>query len=531
MPKPFHLFVPLLLIFSSCFDSGQERQKHTDQSFVLAGNWPYAVTYEIFVQSFCDSDGDGIGDFQGLTSKLDYLQDLGIEAVWLMPINPSPSYHKYDVTDYKDIHPDYGTLSDFKNFLNEAHRRNIKVVMDLVINHTARDHPWFQEAISDSISEYRDYYVWANKDSIASQIAKKEVSLDSDNITQWHPVEGDPEHYYGFFWGGMPDLNFDNPSVQEKIFEIGRFWLEDVGVDGFRLDAAKHIFPDERATDNHQWWITFREEMEKVNPNVQLIGEVWSDAETVAPYLKGLPTLFNFDIGYEIINAVNTENGQSLVTRHKKIRDFYNSVTDEFVDATFITNHDQNRVMSSLNANQNKAKMAASLLLTLPGSPYIYYGEEIGMQGMKPDEHIREPFNWESGSASCETTWLKPQHTTEESVVALEVQRSDSASIFQHYKDLILARNNHPILTYGEIGLVRKNLPGTASFYRIYNEDSLFVVHNLTAAPVAQQLPAGFGEIYFQTSTNQPFKDRILNLPPYSSFVISNEPSESPDLN
>jgi len=531
MPKTIYALLTIIIVLTSCIDSDKEQQKYPDQSFVLAGNWPYAVTYEIFVQSFCDSDGDGIGDFQGLTSKLDYLQDLGIEAVWLMPINPSPSYHKYDVTNYKDVHPDYGTLSDFENFLDEAHRRNIKVVMDLVINHTARDHPWFQEAISDSASEYRDYYVWANKDSIASQIAKKEISLDSDNITQWHPVEGDPEHYYGFFWGGMPDLNFDNPEVQEEIFDIGRFWLEEVGVDGFRLDAAKHIFPDERAADNHQWWITFREEMEKANPNVQLIGEVWADAKKVAPYLKGLPTLFNFDIGYEIINAVNNQDGQALVDRHKKIRDFYNSVTDEFVDATFITNHDQNRVMSTLNADQNKAKMAAALLLTLPGSPYLYYGEEIGMQGMKPDEHIREPFNWQAGVGSCEATWLKPQYTTEDNVVALEAQSNDSSSIFQHYKDLIAARNNHPILTYGEIGPVEENTTGTASFYRIYNDDSVLVVHNLTAQPIAQELPEGFGEIYFQTTAANPTVDRVLALPPYSSFVITSESEESSDLN
>ena len=186
----------------------------TEESPPLTSNWPNGVTYEIFVQSFADSDGDGIGDINGMTGKLDYLLDLGIGAVWLMPISPSPSYHKYDVTDYKGIHPDYGTMDDFKKFVEEAHEKNIKVIIDLVVNHTASGHPWFIEASSSPENPYRDYYVWADKDSIADQLAKKEISQDSDNITQWHAVNGDTtkEHYYGFFWGGMPDLNFDNPG-------------------------------------------------------------------------------------------------------------------------------------------------------------------------------------------------------------------------------------------------------------------------------------------------------------------------------
>ena len=173
-------------------------------------SWPYGVKYEIFVQSFADGNDDGIGDFKGLTAKLDYLSDLGINGIWLMPIMNSPTYHKYDVTDYKSIHPDYGTEEDFKHFVEEAHKRNIKVIVDLILNHTGSDHPWFQAAMLDKKSPYRDYYVWARKDSIRAQISKKTTSLDSDNITQWHPVNGDTlsEHYYGFFWGGMPDLEF-----------------------------------------------------------------------------------------------------------------------------------------------------------------------------------------------------------------------------------------------------------------------------------------------------------------------------------
>ena len=197
------LFLPILIL-SSCTHS-KLREEENDEI------WPNGTMYEIFVQSFADSNGDGIGDINGMTSKLDYLEDLGIKGIWLMPMGPSPSYHKYDVTDYYDIHPDYGTLDDFKHFVAEAHKRDIKIVMDFVINHSSNQHPWFIEAKKSKSSPYRDYYVWANIDSIKDQLAKKVITLDSDNITQWHQNEGDEEYYYGFFSGRMPDLNYDNP--------------------------------------------------------------------------------------------------------------------------------------------------------------------------------------------------------------------------------------------------------------------------------------------------------------------------------
>ena len=235
----------LALFFLSC-----ENKPVTEKAMKIEpkSDFPNAVAYEIFIQSFADSNGDGIGDFQGATAKLDYLAELGIQAVWLMPIMESPSYHKYDVTNYKSIHPDYGTLEDFEVFVQEAHKRGIKVIIDMIINHTGSDHPWFQEAKKGKDNPYRAYYVWADKDSIADQIAKKEIAQDSDNLQQWHAVDGQTseEHYYGYFYGGMPDLNFDSKKVREEIVEIGRFWLEEMDVDGFRLDAAKHIFPDDR---------------------------------------------------------------------------------------------------------------------------------------------------------------------------------------------------------------------------------------------------------------------------------------------
>jgi len=344
--------------------------------------WPQAgVTYEIFVQSFNDSDGDGIGDLNGVAQKLDYVKELGANAIWFMPIMPSPSYHKYDVTDYKGIHPDYGTMEDFKNLLEEAHKRDIKIVIDLIINHSGSGHPWFEEARKGRDNPYRDYYVWAQKDTIAESINKKVITLDSHNIRQWHDPGNGEDFYYGFFIGGMPDLNYDNPKVRQEIYVIGKFWLEEIGVDGFRLDAAKHIFPDDRPLDNHAFWKGFRAKMEAIKPNVYLVGEVYDKKEIVAPYLPGLPALFNFDFHYTLLEVLNTENGMLLAKKQKEILGFYQGITPNFIDATISSNHDQPRLLNELGSDPEKYKQASAILLTMPGAPYLYYGEEIGMLG------------------------------------------------------------------------------------------------------------------------------------------------------
>ncbi|WKV11132.1 alpha-amylase family glycosyl hydrolase [Marivirga harenae] len=462
-------------------------------------DFPNGVAYEIFIQSWADGNGDGIGDFKGATQKLDYLQDLGISAVWLMPIMPSPSYHKYDVTDYKAIHPDYGTMEDFKIFLSEAHKRNIKVVIDMIINHTASDHPWFQEAKKGSDNPYRDYYVWADRDSIADQIAKKEVTQDSDNITQWHAVNNqkNEKHYYGFFWGGMPDLNFDNPKVRQEIYDIGRFWLDDIGVDGFRLDAAKHIFPDDRLKDSYKFWQEYRDEMRKIKPDVYLVGEVWSSSEIVKEFAKGLPALFNFDLAGSIQQSViqgknvaatiegpkwvNLEN-EDLISRLIKQREVFKSATDDYQDAIFLSNHDQNRVMSNFKGDITKAKTAASILLTLPGTPYIYYGEEIGMLGKKPDPNIREPFLWiDANSDTLRTSWMDPEFTSDETVGPVSQQEENANSLLNHYKKWIHLRNHNELLTKGSIEEFENQNRNLLAFTRAIDDEKLHVIHNLSS--------------------------------------------------
>ncbi|MBM3177065.1 MAG: alpha-amylase [Bacteroidetes bacterium] len=486
--------------------------------------WPHGVNYEVFVRSYADSNGDSIGDFRGLISKLDYLKDLGIGGIWLMPIMPSPSYHKYDVTDYKAVDPQYGTTEDFVSLVNEAHKRGIRILVDLIVNHTGTSHPWFQQALSGTDNPYRDYYVWAKKDSIRKQISKKAISLDSDNLTQWHAVNGDTtaEHYYGFFWGGMPDLNLDNPKVREEFISIGRFWLDSMKVDGFRLDAAKHIFPTERALDNHAFWIWFREEMQKIKPDVYLVGEVWSKAEDVAPYLKGLPALFNFDMGYAISAAVAAgKDSLGLIHRYKSILDYYSSHTSDYIDATFLRNHDQNRILSELNGDNQKARLAASILFSLPGTPYVYYGEEIGMLGRKPDEQIREPFLWKNIEADHDRTrWEQAVYSTDATVVPLEQQWNDKHSIHQHYKDWITFRNSSAALTYGSIEVFDVGDSRIIGFVRRHQNESLLVFHNLSDNSIAIKVPQEFSEILFSANGQGSVAGLEVTLAGNSSVVL-----------
>ncbi|MBD1395678.1 alpha-glucosidase C-terminal domain-containing protein [Pontibacter sp. JH31] len=513
------LLIPALYLATGCSTPSQLES----QPEAKASEWPRSVSYEIFVQSFCDSDNDGIGDIKGMTSKLDYLSGLGIQGVWLMPMSPSPSYHKYDVTDYYGIHPDYGTMADFKEFVNEAHKRNIKVVIDLVLNHSGSDHPWFVEAAKNEKSPYRDYYVWAHKDDPQTKGEGKTTGDDSHNVKQWHEVKGSDYKYYGFFWGGMPDLNFDNPKVRQEAYKIGRYWLEEVGVDGFRLDAARHIFTDDRQADNHQFWEEFRAEMQKVKPDVYLVGEVWAEADIVAPYTKGLPALFNFEMSWKMLEALNKGTGDSLAIHHDRIMAFYKNVNPDFIDATILSNHDQNRIMSEVNGDMNKAKMGAALLLTLPGSPYIYYGEEIGMKGKKPDEQIREPFLWDvKAQDECRTSWVKPQYSTEQTVAPVAVQEADKNSLLNHYKNYIRLRNNSPALSLGELEPVNVNNRAISAFVRTHGGESVLVLHNLSGTAVTVPIPADLKEhtqVMHQHNEAKLTKG-TAQLPAYSSLIL-----------
>jgi glycosidase len=426
----------------------------------VSGWWNDVVFYEIFVRSFKDSNGDGIGDFQGIIQQLDYLNDgdpqttddLGIGALWLMPINPSPSYHGYDVTDYKAVNPDYGTLDDFKQLLEACHARGIRVIIDFVINHTSTQHPWFKAALAGD-PQYKDYYVWSTKDP---------GSLGPWGQKPWYRA-ANGEYYYAVFWDQMPDLNYHNPAVTEAILDASRFWLE-LGVDGFRVDAARYLYEEGVATQDTkgtiQWFQDWRAFYKPLNPEAYTVGEVWTDLQITAKYgdPKGLDSLFMFDLAEDIKGGAYSGDASRIIKSYLDVLQYFPD--KQF--STFLSNHDQQRVMSYFD-KESKARTAAFIYLTGPGTPFIYYGEEIGMKGNKPDEKLRTPMQWSAepnAGFSTGSPWQTVNSGWEETNVQTEANQPDS--MLNWYKGLIQLRGQHPALRTGSY------LPLTSSCRNLY---------------------------------------------------------------
>ncbi len=489
------------------------------------------VHYEIFVRSFADSNGDGIGDLNGVTANLDYLRDLGVSAIWLMPISPSPTYHKYDVTDYYAIDSDYGTLDDFRRLIAEAHRRGIAVIIDLVLHHTSVQHPWFREAQKGPDNPYWPYYKWMHPDEIrARNVATRDITADSAERSPWHAVRGTTyqEQYYGMFWKGMPDLNFDHQPLREEVFKIARYWLTDVGVDGFRLDAARHLYREFDEPKNHQFWVEFGEVVEAAKPGAYTVGEVWTRPDRIAPYFRGLKANFNMDFRLMLKEVIRREDDtEDLIAFLDYVHKAFADVNPQFIDALILSNHDQDRIGSLLKGNLDHLKVAANLLLTLPGLPYLYYGEEIGMLGLKPDENLREPFLWNIRATDRQrTSWRRGRYSTSQTVRPLALQRTDPNSLFNHYRRLIHYRNSHSVLNDNLSRLQSTGIRqlGTVSFVRqSANGERVLVVHNLTQKPI--QVVCSPDEAWcrcvaFATADGATFADGRVSVPAYSCVVM-----------
>jgi len=443
--------------------------------------WNDDVFYEIFVRSFYDSDGDGIGDFQGVIEKLDYLNDgdpetdtdLGITGIWLMPMMASPSYHGYDVTDYYATEPDYGSMQDFEELLQAAHARGIKVIIDFVMNHSSNQHPWFTQSANGQ-NGFRDWYIWS--DSHPGNLGPWGQPI-------WHSHGG--EFYYGLFWSGMPDLNYSHPPVKEAMFDIAEFWL-DKGVDGFRLDAIKYLDENgpvlENTPETFQLLEDFRTLYKGANPEAMTVGEVWSSTASVLPYIQEgrLDLCFEFDLAYGIINAVHSQSSELLQQRLRAIQAGY----PKLQYATFLTNHDMDRIYSQMGQNLPKMKQAALLYLTLPGIPFIYYGEEIGMTGTGPHENIRRPMQWTDGPRagfSSSTPWiaLGNNHLAQN----VETLSDEPGSLLQHYRQLVHLRREQEALRRGYLLELESSPSHCLSYARIVEEEAVIVVTNLEDSP------------------------------------------------
>jgi glycosidase len=446
--------------------------------------WRGGVCYEVFVRSFYDSDGDGIGDLRALTEKLRYISDLGASCIWLMPIAESPSYHGYDVTNYYKIEPDYGTNEDFKRFVAEAHRRGIKVLVDLVLNHASSEHPFFQEALRDTASPHRTWFRW-------SKTGGKD----------WHRSPIRDEYYYGLFWSGMPDLNFENPEVLEESKRVARFWLEEMGVDGFRLDAVRHLIEvgDEisNTPGTHQVLRDFGGYVRSIAPRSFTIGEVWDSTGVLLTYYPDqLDSYFAFEVSDAILEAVRSGSASKLLAPVLRLQ----GAVPAQRWAPFLRNHDQTRTLTALGGDVARAKLAATLLLTLPGVPFVYYGEEIGMTGDKPDERLRTPMQWSRAPAAGFTRGRPWESLQPDTLTAnVETQEADTGSLLHLYRRLIHLRTENPALGSGELVPLATGNDAVAAYLRRTDERVVLVVANLGMTPLGgaklsstdRVLPAG----------------------------------------
>jgi alpha-amylase len=440
-----------------------------------------AVCYEVFVRSFFDSNGDGIGDLNGLTSKLDYINDgnpasrsdLGASCIWLMPVSESPSYHGYDVSDYYRVERDYGTNDDFKHLVAEAHRRGIRVLVDMVLNHSSNENPWFQAALRDTTSPYRSWY----------RFSPTNLGPGPWGAQAWHRSPVRDEYYYGVFWSGMPDLNFNTPAVREEANRIADFWLREMGVDGFRLDAVPYLIEDgsclKDCAGTHEVLREFAAHIRAIAPRAWTVGEVWDSIGRMLPYYPDqLTSYFGFELADSLVTAVRRGSAGGVLAGFLRLQD----TLPPYRWSPFLSNHDGTRVMTALGGDPGRMRLAATLLLTLPGLPFVYYGEEIGMTGDKPDERLRTPMQWAPRAGVGFTTgtpWESPQ--ADSLATSVEAESADPGSLLNLYRRLIHLRKANPALATGALVPLTANSPSVAAWLRRAGGHAVLVVANLGA--------------------------------------------------
>ena len=490
----------------------------------------YRNYYEIFVYSFCDSDGNGIGDFNGIISKLDYIQDeMGFNGIWLMPIMPSTTYHKYDVLNYYEVDSEYGTLDDFKKLIEECKKRDIKLIIDLVFNHTSAKHPWFTQAVDylETLGEgdepdlkvcpYVGYY----------HFTKEKISSDN-----YYRAGSSDWYYEGVFWDQMPDLALENQDVRVEIEKIAKYWL-DMGIGGFRLDAAKEFYSGENGKNVEvlQW---FGDYVRSINPEAYIVGEVWDEFSTITTYYtSGITSFFNFPLAeYDglIINSVRKlgiGSASSLGKNIIKMQEAYGTSNPNYIDAPFVSNHDTTRISAMCANHELQMKMAAGLLLTMSGNPFVYYGEEIGMNssGTK-DENKRLPMQW-SKDGSGITKAPANSDAVEQKFPTVEEQIEDPLSILNYYKRAVRIRNENPEIARGKSTLIEaltdKNI---CALERAYKDTKLVLISNINQEAATVDLKkAGYENLkirgYLTVDGSEiTLENGVLSMPLYSIVIL-----------
>ncbi len=504
----------------------------------------YRTYYEVFLYSFYDSDGDGIGDINGLISKLDYIndgnpatdEDLGFTGIWLMPVMPSDTYHKYDVKDYYSIDPEYGTMEDFKRLVEECDKRGIRLILDLVLNHTSDNHPWFLSA----------------RKSLAIEPCGQERCIHEELCREHNPyvqyynfVEGKPDkgdylstgvgdwYYEAVFSSNMPDLNLANQKLRKDIEDIMTYWLE-LGVDGFRLDAALHYYTNdtEKNTEVLTWLNRFIKEK---NSQYYMVAEVWTNFSTFAKYYSsGIDSVFNFAFAAEngkIANTINlsgTENsakafGEAMLQVQNGLKRY----SDTAIDAPFFTNHDTARAAGFFSGNAEKTKLAGGLNLMMSGNVFVYYGEELGMSGSGKDENKRAPMYWSETEQTGMTTGPKAMEQVTHQFGTFEEQSRDHNSIYHYYKRAIRLRNENPEIARGELTLINDSLdPDICALVKTYHNSKIILIYNISESKKIVTLSRsayGYEGIRGYLSANGEevtLEGETMTLPPYSIVIL-----------
>ncbi len=489
----------------------------------------HRVYYEIFVGGFYDSDGDGMGDLNGVRQKLDILgpEGLGVGGVWLMPVMPSPSYHKYDVTDYRAIDPAYGTMADFDALLAACGERDIALLVDLVLNHSSSEHPWFlsaarslsippcgQEPCADAAlcpahNPYCGYYHFSKTPA-----------------SGWHSLPNG-WYYQGAFGPHMPDLNLSNEALRAEILSVADFWLSK-GVAGFRLDAVIE-YENRNTAQNVAFLSWFRTELAARHPSAYLVGEAWTDAATIARYYpSGVDSFFNFPFSQNdgaIVAAVRGGKGRALAEKAAAWQATIRAANPDAIDAPFLSNHDNARSAGFLARKLPLMKMCAAVYLLLPGNPFIYYGEEIGMTGSGRDENKRQPMVWSAGDSTGIPNPPADADQTQSLAAGVAEQIGDPDSLWRFYQQTLRVRARHPEIAYGAVTALPIGESGLCAL-RFDGGGTVVVLHNVGKTEI--RLPLAEGPLAGLTVMDclradaalPTFDKTTLTMPPMTTAVL-----------
>lgn len=539
----------------------------------------YRMYYQVFVYSFCDSNGDGTGDLQGVVKRLDYIRDLGCNGIWLMPVMPSNTYHKYDVKDYYEIDAEYGTLDDFKKLIAECEKRGIKVILDLVVNHTSASHEWYQSA-----AEYLRNLPDGQEPDAGECPYVEYYNFTKEQGSGYVPLSGTDWYYEAQFWDQMPDLNLDNAAVRGEFEKIISFWT-DLGAGGFRLDAAKEYFSGNsgKNTEVLKW---LNDYCKGINPDIYLVAEVWDSFDIIEQYYEsGIDSIFDFQFGGSdgtlaktVLNAGNGTSGKTLADKIIECQNRIAAVNEKAIDAPFFSNHDIGRIAGFLRHDLDKMKFAGAVNVLMSGSAFLYYGEELGMDGSVKgspgkDENKRAPMYWQAApdseadasaagdnqadasagdnqadaSAADNQADASAAEDMEAVVVgwgmtegpsgmdnvvhefgSYEEQMCDADSIYNYYRRLIRIRNAFPQIARGAESAAEGITDGDiCAVQKDYDGETLYLIMNngteekTIAVPEPEsggaQLAAYLTTLNAQTVT---LEGGTLTLPPYGIAVI-----------